>query len=290
VKRLQKNLRAQGLDVEVLNLGKPGWAPPGYSRTVKTVVPVFKPDMIIIGLNSGADIQEGYSPILFPLDQYGSLFTLFHHLVSRKTPPDGRSLVTTEEEHHEWYVQSAKDYLQHWGNEQRQRFETLEPIVKEAFTSGMINTSVIDTATTEPDFFVDAMDANKMRRGARATAGYMREIREYARRKGLSVLAVDLPTGCYVNEAANKNLRRIGFNTIPEMLTSPVPDQLLEKACHDAGMPFLCESEQFRQHGKETGLYFELDAHFTASGNALFADLITNDVAKAVRAVLDSRR
>ena len=93
---------------------------------------------------------------------------------------------------------------------------------------------------------------------------------------------MSIPEGFYVNKAANRNVQRIGFEMVPEMLKANAADEAVQWASERAGVPFHCVTEEFRKHADEKDLYFELDRHMTARGHALYADAITAWVAKQI--------
>jgi hypothetical protein len=179
------------------------------------------------------------------------------------------------EQMRQWEADNARQALEDMNPEQRERYDALEPDVKKAFVSGKLNASLINSATEEPDFYVDAIDKKRMSFQWTALERYIRKMKRYSDRFDVRLVILDIPSGCYVNDAAYKNTQRIGFKTVPEMLTTNVLSDSLKALCRREDVPCVTVTPEMREHRDDPSLYFELDLHFSASGHALFADLIT---------------
>ncbi len=286
-KRLETNLRRKGLDVEVLNLGKPASGPYEYARIADVTLPILKPDMVLVGILNGDDLQQCFSPILMALDHHPNLVRLAHYLRSR--PGRARPYTPSKrnaEEMRAWFAESAKGILDGMSTAMRVRYDALEPVVKEAFLGGTLNPWLLSHSTGDPDYFMNTTDMGKLQFPITMMSIYLRQIRKAAEREGVPVVALSIPEGFYVNEAAYKNVQRIGFHVVPEMLATHAVDQAVEAACRKADIPFVCVSEHMRQHRTDASLYLELDRHLSAAGNALYADLITDPIAGMVSRAL----
>jgi len=58
VKRVETALRAEGRDIEILNLGVPGHGPGEYANTAERVISILKPDLVLVGLLQGNDLEQ----------------------------------------------------------------------------------------------------------------------------------------------------------------------------------------------------------------------------------------
>ena len=90
-----------------------------------------------------------------------------------------------------------------------------------------------------------------------------------------------MPYGLYVADRYIKNHRRLGFETDPAMALTKAPDESIAQAASRAGMQHWSALEEFRQSSEL--LYYELDQHFTASGNRLFAEVLVPHVEREYR-------
>jgi hypothetical protein len=181
-------------------------------------------------------------------------------------------------------VETAASILKDMDVESRERFDNLEEPVRKVFYDGMLNPWMILHACGTPDYFMNTTDLAQLTPNIRAMGRKFRQVKRVADRHAASVVAFSIPEGFYVNREAHRNVQRVGFRVVPEMLTTEVPDQAVERACQTAGIPFHSVLSEFRDHMDEGGLYFELDRHMTAAGNDLFAKTIAPMVVQHLKA------
>lgn len=286
-KRLERNLREQGLDVEVLNLGRPAAGPEQYASIAQTVATVLHPDLIIVGCLAGDDLNQ-----VGPSTDYKApireVFPNFTHLVRywrhrRQFGSAPAPVARTAEECRKINIDTAKSLVDQMPPEQRARFDQIEPSIREVFFAGKLNPWLLNHSTGSPDYFMPTSGRDSMDYQIHYTSKAFRRLKKVSRRVGIPIIVYSIPEGFYVNEEAHKNVQRIGFNVVPEMLVNTAADDAVRAACERVGLEFRCVTAGFREHAQETGLYFELDRHFTAAGNALYADLIAPMVADDIR-------
>jgi len=285
-KRLERNLRDKGMDIEILNLGKPAAGPHEYATIAESVVPVLRPDLVLVAVLAGDDLQQ-VGPRPDPMRPLRKGFPNLVHLVRycRHRGVYGSSpqpMKRTAADCRNMYVNVAKDLLEQMTPEQRTRFDQIEEPIKEVFHSGMLNPWLLNHSTGSPDYFMNTLSLDELGYQVWFTTKAFRRLKRAAQRCGAQVVVLSIPEGFYVNREAWRNVQRIGFHVVPEMLVSNAADEAVQKACENAGIAFRCVTEAFRKHMDEPGLYFELDRHFTPAGNALYADLVTPLIAKEI--------
>ncbi len=290
VKVLEGNLKKQGINIEVLNLGKPAANPWQYANIAEKVIPLLKPDLVLVGVLAGDDLQQSPDPVRVLAFRVAHCFP---HLIRLRNDWEhfrGAPWVlypqvpkSAEDSRQEW-IRIGKDLLGQMSPEQRARFDHLEDEVKKAFFDGALNPWLLAHSTGNPDYFMCTRDANdeELEGKTASLARQLGRLKRAADREKVPVLVLSIPEGFYVNDAAYRNVQRIGFHVDPKMLMSDVPDRAVEQACAQAGLRALTVSQGFRERRHDSGLYFELDRHFSAEGNRLFADLATPAVAEAI--------
>lgn len=280
VKRLESNLRARGVDAEVLNLGKPAANPNEYEFIAELSIPLLKPDMVILGLLNGDDLESAAPNLLY---HFPHILRLVFEWKNANNDPQWTVKKSDSAAHcREWLVGCARQLYDGMDKQQQAEFDRLEPLVKQVYFDGTLNPWLIEHSTREPDYFMRTTDADSMEGKGRWVTRNFRNIRRIAQDYGASVLVVSLPEGFYVNEEAYHNVQRIGFRVKPEMMTTDVPERTLAACCEKAGIPFLSLLDEFRKHKEEPGYYFELDRHLTVKGNVLAADAMTEFVAEHI--------
>jgi len=287
---LEAQLREEGHNVEILNLGKPGTGPPFYAELAERAIPLLRPDMVIVGMLQGNDLRDAGPETAMPTTEdfwrgfrriYPSIAGMMRDMqrerveesqTHEKMPPQ----VTTSEDNRRWTANAAAKFVENMKDEQRARFEALEEKVKTAFLEGSLNPYMIDLAIQDPESYTKATDPEDPwtkvcidRAAARFAA-----MKAVANKYNCGVAVVVIPEGPYVNTHALKNMARVGY-VMPEwLLETDGVDQSILIACEKAGVSFFTVTEQFREHREDAELYFELDGHPTVKGNRLFVEAI----------------
>jgi hypothetical protein len=166
--------------------------------------------------------------------------------------------------------------------EEKQRFESLDAEVKKAYFDGLLNPYMIDLALKNKHIYTLTLQPEdpwiKQCIGNMAKA--LQIIKEVAISSGAKVAVVSIPDGPYVNEVAWKNIQRVGFDALPEMLTSDAPDRVIQLACEEAGVTCFTVSNAFRQRKQDPNLFFTLDGHLTTEGHKLLAETLSPQLTK----------
>lgn len=289
-------LRASGLDVEMVNLGRNGGCPAQYAVLAEETLSLIQPDLVIAAIGQGCDLR--WSGPLSSTERYPHLFwyyfpnlaTLVHEMrygpiLMPETPPEP----STDEQilaDKENIKQRALENLKSLSDEHRARFESLDPVVKEAFLSGNLNVGVIQLAMNSPDLYAGALDLSQssLVQNQKWLKKHLASIARAARRVGAPTLIVSVPFGAYVNRPAWENTKRIGFDVVPEMLTSTIMDDSIHTAAGD--LPFFSATDTFRKESDNADLFFPCDLHMAAPGHILFGNTIAPWVGEHIKTAL----
>ncbi len=288
MRMLEADMRNEGYDIEILNLGKPGVGPPFYAELAEKVIPVLRPDLVIVAMLQGNDIRAA-GPDDVPLitkdawDRVRACYpniTRFmrdmcrervdHHRTHQDMPPQ----VTKAEDNRNWTVNTAHQFHDNMEPGQRARFDALEDTVREAFLNGDLNPYLVDLALQVPDFYTMAIDPEDpwTQVSIERTAGFFSRIKYVAEQYGGRMIVVSIPEGPYVNAHALRNMARVGYEMPEWLLATDGADEAMAEASKLAETPFYSVTPVFREHKDDPELYFELDGHPTPKGNRLFAD------------------
>ena len=279
---LERGLQADGIDAEVLNFGKNGGAPGQYALLARETIPLFKPDMVVVAVDQGCDI-EWSNPVPFRERIPHMVWTFFPNLSSLFNAPKhprggGAGAPSTPDPPYEeipfskeGVVKLARGAYDAMPPEQRARFDGLEQKIKDEYFAGNLNQGIVLLGMNTPELFTATLDMNSEHTKARLQflGKCLEEIADAGDHEGVPTLVVSVPMGAYVNESALKNCRRLGFTTVDGMLATTAPDDAIRTACGD--LPFLTVMEAFRRQSSNPRLFFELDLHLSADGHALFA-------------------
>lgn len=298
LKIAEKKLQEQGYNVEMDNCGKPGSGPPFYADLAEKVIPLLKPDMVLVVMLQGDDLAasgpEGLKPAKNWIVQriqamYPNLTWLIEER-GRKAEGEpeahqsGPPSHSTIEDNRRFSAITAKNFLDKMSADERARFDALEEKVKTAFIHGDLNAYMIDLALKNPKFYTFTLnlDDSWIQGCMDRMAGQLVRIKDVARRHGAKVVVLSIPPGMYVNENAVKNIHRVGYDISPDMITSDAPDRAIRTACEHAGLPFHEVTQAFKDKRNDPDLFYELDYHLNAKGHRMYADLITPEIAKEI--------
>lgn len=293
-KVLEANLRGQGRDVEIANLGQPGAYPLMYARTAARAIPLLKPDLVIVAITQGDDLaqmkevtepppaQEQASDAHHPtadgeqsaggdsrtLRLAGRLYPYFLYLLRRRAVE--RQVVSSV-----WKSQTA-EALQAATPAERERFESLDTEVKEYYLDGKLNPALLGTLR-RPDYFMETFDTDKPRVRAMisAMATSLASVKDAAARSGAEMLVVSIPYKVYASRRDLESSRRLGLTLVPEMATANSAGEAVALACKEAGVRYVDVTAAFRERANESSFFFELDGHFNPAGHEAFAGLLT---------------
>lgn len=294
VSLLEQKLRQDGLSVEVINLGRNGGNVGQYTALAYEAIPLFRPDMVIVGLGQGIDIswtgpmpREERIRLLLKI-VYPNTMAL---LRGPRIAPAMVGLAETmpvpplEEGAKEAPRQFARETYEKLRPDQKERFDRLEPKVKEVFFSGEVNPGIVDMAMKAPSTYASPLNLNDkwILEKRKYLTGYLREISRLCRWYKADFIVVSTPFCAYVSQKGHEDYLRMGFEDVEGMSSASSPDEPLRLACEAVRVPFVTVTDRFRQESANRNLFFEFDLHLSAEGNALFADCVAPFVRERIR-------
>lgn len=293
---LGKFLKESGLDVEMINLGRNGGAPPQYAALAEEAIPLLKPDLVLVAVGQGCDLRWSGSlassewyPLVF-WRYFPNMAALAHKLrmPAESTAPPPSKAATDEEIklEKEQNARAAREQYEQFSEEQKQRFNSLDKDVRDAFLCGNVNMGVILLSMSSPDLYSGALDLSKaaLRRNRKWLRKNLASIARVAGRAGAPTLVVSVPFGAYVNRLACENTGRMGFEINEDMLSSSAMDDSIREAA--GNLPFFSATEAFRKDSRNPELFFEYDLHMAPQGHALFARVVSPWLMEQVRVTM----
>ena len=279
-KILQQRLREAGCQVEVLNCGYPGASPRKYAEVAVEATAVLRPDLVLVAVLQGNDLRQLHTDDCDPASRAnGLLKRVFPNYLRVK---DGRCfqhpVTNTADAIRGQWKDAAKRLRDGLPPRAKQRFDRLDPQVKQALLAGNLNPCAVDLAMRHPDFYRFTLHADRadVQKATETMAACLAKIRSAAGRVGAKVEVVSVPSGAYVCEASLRTIRRLGFELEESVLDDPRPDEAIRAACTTAGVPFHSLTRQIRDAAQSETLYFELDDHFNPQGQLRYGEAVAN--------------
>jgi lysophospholipase L1-like esterase len=297
VKVLERNLRRAGQAVEVINAGKGGAGPAWYAEAAEAMVPVLRPDLVIVAVLQGDDLAQAIprpspgppapGPQGAPAPAWARTLEDVVGLISpnlqRRWRGDGTPLARSSSIRVAWEGDVAGRIARMSATE-RAWLDRLDPTVQRLFRGGNLNPGLVTLALVEPDHFRMTLhpEEDKTRARMEAMVAQLERIRVVAQRHRARVLVAVVPYGAFVSRRQWEAIRKIGFQVEPGFLTSTAPDDLVREAAERAGLAPVSLTPAFRDVANDRPLYFEWDGHFNEAGHDLYADRLTPLVAPYV--------
>ena len=291
-KTLEAYLQTAGYDVEIANLGRPGGSPRDYAAIAEKTIPLLKPDLVIVAVLQGDDLAQMADPpqmdsvVEFPRPE--DTVTAYPRLrrVTASLYPHLLAMVDKILEPQLFYrwKKDAQRLLTSMTPTVKARFEKLDHGVQEALINGQLNPALIYLSTSRPDYFLSNMDVNSpnTQRLILEMADQLARIDKAARQNQAKAIVVSVPYGVYVSQNSFKTRQRLGFEVVPDMLTTSAGDEPIRRASEIAGLSFYEVTNEFRQASLQRDLFFELDGHFNAAGHERFAALLMPTIQKTM--------
>jgi len=296
LRELERGLTARGLEVQTINLGKPGSGPPFYSELAERTIPILQPDLLIVGVLLGNDVASAGGEDTPDLSQ--SALTISEWLypnITRwlRTPDIDDNKRTTEmppqvsraEDNRNAAKNRAQQFVnQDWNDEERAKYESFDEEVKTKFMNGGLNPYMVDLAIKSPHFYNITMNLEDgwLKQCIDRMSAHLARIKHVAQRYGSEVLVVTVPDGPYVNKSAWDNIQRVGYEVRSDMIDSTAPDDAVRIAAERAGLDFVSISDTFKARRDDPELFFELDGHMTAKGHELYGETLTPIIAERI--------
>jgi hypothetical protein len=290
-KVLEANLRSRGIDVEVANLGSPGASPVKYADTAEKAIPLLKPDLILVAILQGDDLEQ-LSQETPPPDNLAAgprnigsfaaklarwLYPNFWRLTRETGRKDDQVVVT------EGWRRQAQLILSRLSPEERKRYDDLDDEIRNAFVSGRLNPALVQLTIKHSEYWLRTLDISQpeVQTLIDAMSDQLIRIKKVAEHYDAKVLVISIPMGIYVNNEAFAEEKRFGFLLDRAMLVSHSEDLAIKMAADKAGLQFFSETDQFRQH-EDAPFFFKLDGHLNAAGHRYYADQLTLSVSRTL--------
>jgi len=291
VRQVERALRERGRDVELANAGSPGMRPRQYAEFAEELVPVLRPELVVVGLLQGDDLRQSDAdlnapagPALEPPGWRAAIRRFVPHLVewvSRERQQ--RAAALSERSRGRWNLvtQSWKDHAQRAFDaldaKGRARFAAIDPAVQQAFLAGKLNPYLmlgfalkLPPAEAELD-----LASPLMQRRIATVAPHLARLRRAAEQVGGRVIGLSIPHAMYASPESWEALRKLGRPSDPTELTTDVPDRATLMACKSAGVECFAITEPFRERARQAPLFYPIDTHLNTAGNRVLAELVT---------------
>jgi len=285
-KVLERRLAETKHTAEVLNFGCPGAGADAYAEIAENVIPISKPDFVLVAVLQGIDLKL--------LDLGKTADRLYQFTVDSKSRsgtsamasliPNTCALLARLAAHRPQII-SAEETREQWISmtlwmpdrftpDELERFNSLDSKVKQMFFDGNINPWEVYFAIKYPDYvtFTLRPERDDVQAAVHSMAGQLARIKQAAESSNARMVVLSVPPGWYFSPRALAAKRRVGYRLDETALRSDAPDDLIQTACQEAEVRFFSLSRRFRELGLGEKWFFDYDGMFDAEGHAIYGE------------------
>jgi len=272
-------LGARYPEIEFLNFGQGGTHPGDHVQTAHEVIPLLKPDLVLVGVLQANDIHQ-----LMQLVKYESepqkkqtatsnsesryefirrmLFNVYPNLMERFP----RKVKIRDR-----WLTDSNALIVSFTSEQKARYEGLPLEIQTSFENGMLNPSLIYDAIHHPNYFREAIDTTKetCRTASIRLRDHIQELIDITDQQNAKLVIVAQPNRPYSFPSEIPALQELGFNVAG--CDSLNPNSPMYLATGDLSIPVL-----YPQLSDTGETFYKHDGHWNAEGNRKFAAELIN--------------
>ena len=291
VKILENEFSTSGFDIEFMNLGKGGASPMDYAQTAEKVIPILKPDMVIVCVLQANDLHQlihAYDSLPKPKIEQPKISYLSAKtsaILNRAFPYFMKRLSVQNINISEQWKLDAPALLSSFPEEQKLRFDALDEKVKSDFQSGLLNPWLIHQAVYYPEYFTQSLDTADLDVviGVSAMADCFVKIKQICSAYNSDLMVISIPNLPYSSKNEMNSLKNYGFSIPDSIFGNPLADETINMAANETEIEFYSVAEKFRNSKKEKNLYYPFDGHFTKEGNRVFATSLKEIFEKKIK-------
>lgn len=267
---LETLLKSNGTkNIEVINCGQPGQYPTLYKESISKVVPILKPDLVLVGVLQIDDLAQMYefsktfevsfvAKLRYSIIRF--LSSSFENIISlTKSNPDNIDMASN------WKF-SANTMFNGFSNLQKISFNTLDDSLRIAFRNGELNPSLMDYYINFPTRLEVFNDPNH----PATQFGLAKMLMEFKEMKNICVennstlIFVDLPLNVMVgHQVVNSN----SHDLIEFLSTRNKVDSLYRLVAITVGISYFELTDRFKVLKNKKGYYYRYDGHPNRNGH-----------------------
>lgn len=281
--------RTLGRGFEVLNLGRPEAGPVDLVQIAEKALPLFAPDLVVIGLAQGDDLAQAGPR----RDERGPVRRSVSGLLRTAVPGltawfrDRRPPTCLDEtQHRQLWQKIARRNRDEMTSDEGRRFEALDAEVRAAFLEGRLDPRLLWRSIHTPAFYALTArpESPEARRALESLADSLLAIHRVAESHGSRAIVLSVPIGVYSSRAACESARRLGFDVSDSLVGSAGADAAIRIASDKAGLPFAAVTGWFRGEDAEPLAFYVLEGRLNQRGH----ERLGEQAAPLIRAALGS--
>jgi lysophospholipase L1-like esterase len=280
-RRLEAYLKAQGrTHVEVVNCGQSGQYSYRYRQLIERIVPLLKPDLVLVGVLQGDDLAQVYENKFNPsvndphmtIPQPKSLRQSLKIAVKSFLQYSFKNTLAlfrpakppVVDIHAEW-LPSVQNKIKSFSLLQRLRFESFPDTVRHLFETGNLNPGLLDHYLDFPDryWLFNTPENQATQYAAEQMKKDFAAMRQTCDGHKAKLVFVNLPFNFYVG---HRVIRTAMDKLNPFLERENKIDSIYHSVAATNGLDYIELTAGFRNLSDKTGYFFKYDGHPNARG------------------------
>ncbi len=250
--RLQRLLNPDGKKTyRVINTSASATGPMHYEQRLRTLAIPYQSDLAVVFYYVGNDMQDTWDPYLvFPYSLKNRFKQFFPNAYlwwakwRNNTPVSGQWNEPQKVSYDDW----SQDKMLAWGKilglkkeEVNARASAVSPIARDWLGKKLVNPSRIYSAMLHPTELNDisALESTGMRKAMERCKQILTSINRRAKKAGIPVVLVIIPSSEQVNDEQWEFLRALGYEIDAQKVLRDKPQQELLTVCAEEKIPCL---------------------------------------------------
>ena len=288
-KQLEKYLRSKGKNVEVINCGQAGSYTSIYQSQLKKILPVLKPDLVLVGLLQGDDLAQCYendsSLVRISKKSAGTfqhlksciktyLSSSLGNIIARFRPRKPLSV------QYNWQA-SATSVIESFTPQQKMRFNTLSDTVQHLFATGNLNPSLINFYLNFPDRMLVFNNPQNLATqiAIRRMDSDLSEIKSICDANKVSLNVINMPMSMFTGHQV---IRTPSDILDPYFEKNNKIDSIYQALCSHNNISYLQLTEHFIALPDKTAYFYRFDGHPNAKGYREIAEYVGEHILNMV--------
>ena len=96
------------------------------------------------------------------------------------------------------------------------------------------------------------------------------------------MLLLSMPLKAYINKNYHDDYNLIGLHTNADLVEHNQTDLMLNTIAKNINIPFISFTDKIKSASDTSKLYYRFDAHFTKTGNRIFASYVEDYIIKNI--------
>jgi lysophospholipase L1-like esterase len=269
--RLEEYLRSKGYqNVEVINCGQPGTYTAEYATHVEKLVPVLKPDLVLVGVLQIDDLAQIYenSPDVIKKKEKTSLMeslrfsanayfrSSFDNILANYAKNSGKTIDIKSN-----WEESANEMINKFSHMQQVSFHSLEDTVQKLFLTGNLNPSLMEYYINFPDRV--SIFNNPNHAATKFALSRMEEDLAHMHKSFDKTVFVNMPQNMFTG---HKVVRTPNDVLDPYFASNNKIDSMYHAVADKNKMPYIELTQHFLGLDRTGGYFFLFDGHPTPKG------------------------